>query len=445
MAKEIQDADNQEQQESGVKVNGGGNTGLPFGLCAKYHIALPQDATPRDAWNALRSGVGLTPDKVYEQLKKKKAENKTVGKENPEQGKQAVTDEKKTESATVSEQRSESKEQQPEQSERKFVQRYGVDEGLAERANESYSMWGYKRGSASASYESDVSRFEERVNELIERYKGDSDLLTDEQKGEVDRLIDAYARNLSQYTNESNKVEASYPSWFIAGPANYNTRKSDAKYSRLRSLYEQNKNKINPDNNVYLKRIENILGSKVVQSNDENAVAKLQRKYDTLKKELENGKAMNVYFRKYGTIKGFPGVSDETAQEFLDARAREPYFNKQPYAAYHMTNVNAELRRIQGRIDDINKAKSAAEEAKTNPNAAASKYPKVDGVEVSENAEAMRLQLRFPGKPDESTRILLKRNGFKWSPTQNAWQRQLTDNARYSTRRVLEELGKGKD
>ena len=50
-----------------------GNTRLPFGLCAKYHIALPYDATPRDAWNALRSGVGLTPDKVYAELKKKES------------------------------------------------------------------------------------------------------------------------------------------------------------------------------------------------------------------------------------------------------------------------------------------------------------------------------------------------------------------------------------
>lgn len=35
-----------------------GNTGLPFGLCAKYGIRLPQNATPRDAWDALeKKGV----------------------------------------------------------------------------------------------------------------------------------------------------------------------------------------------------------------------------------------------------------------------------------------------------------------------------------------------------------------------------------------------------
>ncbi len=37
-----------------------GNTSLPFGLCAKYGIGLPKNATPRDAWNAL-AGKGIYP------------------------------------------------------------------------------------------------------------------------------------------------------------------------------------------------------------------------------------------------------------------------------------------------------------------------------------------------------------------------------------------------
>ena len=70
MAEELRDDNNtNETEEAKGSV---GNTRLPFGLCAKYHISLPSDATPRDAWNALRRGVGLTPDKVYAELKKEK-------------------------------------------------------------------------------------------------------------------------------------------------------------------------------------------------------------------------------------------------------------------------------------------------------------------------------------------------------------------------------------
>ena len=34
---------------------------MPFGLCAKYGIPLPKDATPRDAWNALKEHKGVFP------------------------------------------------------------------------------------------------------------------------------------------------------------------------------------------------------------------------------------------------------------------------------------------------------------------------------------------------------------------------------------------------
>ena len=40
-----------------------------------------------------------------------------------------------------------------------------------------------------------------------------------------------------------------------------------------------------------------------------------------------------------------------------------------------------------------------------------------------------RLQILFDEKPDEDTRKALKSNGFRWSPKNGAWQRQLTDNA----------------
>lgn len=54
--------DSQEEKHSS------GNTGLPFGLCKKYRIPLPDDATPRDAWAALEGKTGLKPDQVYEHL-----------------------------------------------------------------------------------------------------------------------------------------------------------------------------------------------------------------------------------------------------------------------------------------------------------------------------------------------------------------------------------------
>lgn len=325
--------------------------------------------------------------------------------------------------------------------------RKGVSEDWAARAREMRSFSSYQQGSATSSYNASVDQFDKNVNELIQRY-GNNATLTDKDWEEVYSIADKYAPNLEKYTDETNRNEASYPSWFISGPARYNVKKNEALMSRSRALYENNADRINPDDNVYLKKIKSILTNASIKSNDDAATAKLQDKYDKLKAELENGKAMNAYFRKNKTLVGFPGISEQSAKAFDRANASGDYFSRQPFMSYRLQNGNAELHRIQARIDTLNKAKEQAEAAKANPQAAAeataAKYPKVDGVEVQENAEEMRVQLRFPGKPDEQTRSLLKSHGFRWSPTQGAWQRQLNGNGTYAARQVMNTLANKK-
>lgn len=43
-------------------------------------------------------------------------------------------------------------------------------------------------------------------------------------------------------------------------------------------------------------------------------------------------------------------------------------------------------------------------------------------------------------KPDQETRALLKANGFRWSPRNEAWQRQLTNAARHAARYIADKL-----
>ena len=45
------------------------------------------------------------------------------------------------------------------------------------------------------------------------------------------------------------------------------------------------------------------------------------------------------------------------------------------------------------------------------------------------NEAENRLQLIFEEKPDADQRQALKGEGFKWAPSQGAWQRQLNQNA----------------
>ena len=60
-----------------------------------------------------------------------------------------------------------------------------------------------------------------------------------------------------------------------------------------------------------------------------------------------------------------------------------------------------------------------------------------DGGTIVYNYDEDRLQILFDTIPDNDMRTKLKGNAFKWSPRNQAWQRQLTQNAVIAARRVL--------
>lgn len=60
-----------------------------------------------------------------------------------------------------------------------------------------------------------------------------------------------------------------------------------------------------------------------------------------------------------------------------------------------------------------------------------------DGGVLVWNYTEDRLQIRFDKIPEDSRRKELKSSGFRWSPKNKAWQRQLTSNALYAAKRLL--------
>lgn len=66
------------------------------------------------------------------------------------------------------------------------------------------------------------------------------------------------------------------------------------------------------------------------------------------------------------------------------------------------------------------------------------------GVRLVQNTTLDRIQLLFDGKPEPETIAQLKREAFRWSPREGAWQRQNTNNGVQAAYRVLRFLGHGK-
>lgn len=51
---------------------------LPYALCKKYGIELPKDATPRQAWEALKKRTGKSPGEIVENETKTKENSKNI-------------------------------------------------------------------------------------------------------------------------------------------------------------------------------------------------------------------------------------------------------------------------------------------------------------------------------------------------------------------------------
>lgn len=268
-----------------------------------------------------------------------------------------------------------------------------INEELARWAHESHSFSDYKTGSATAGYNAQVAE----VAELAEKVKCSA---PEEFHSEIDSLVSRYASRLAEWTNRRNRIENSCPSWFVSGPANYPMRKFEKQQAALKSCYDD------------LEKIEHIktkienFANRPIMSGDESAIDRLTEKVEKLRKEREEMKQENAEARKAG----------KTA----------------PYGSYTLSNSLANLRTAEKRLEELKKAKET-------PTAAADDL-KNEFCEVVRNTDIMRLQLVFSGKPDDETRNILKSNGFKWAPSQKAWQRQLNNNAVYAAKRVFSSL-----
>jgi hypothetical protein len=119
------------------------------------------------------------------------------------------------------------------------------------------------------------------------------------------------------------------------------------------------------------------------------------------------------------------GYSEEQVKKL-----REPDFcGRIGFPSYELQNNNANIKRVESRIKRLKATKEAGTKETENR-----------FFRVVENTEIMRLQLFFDGKPEAEVRDILKSNGFKWSPKNECWQRQLTDNAKYALQRITKRL-----
>ena len=136
-----------------------------------------------------------------------------------------------------------------------------------------------------------------------------------------------------------------------------------------------------------------------ISSDDPEALRKLKDKLEKLTAEHKEHLAHNKALTK--AIKN--GTATRNSMGYYELNGKMSYFT---------TNETAEIRRLKDRISELESLEIPED------------Y-EFDGGTVVFNTAENRVQILFDEIPDSETRENLKRNGFKWSPRQQAWQRML--------------------
>ena len=212
----------------------------------------------------------------------------------------------------------------------------------------------------------------------------------------------------------------------VTGPARFNSRRHEkmndyerAARKRLRDWSEKVVKRIN--------RQQRLTGWQEVE--------RLQSKLDTLTELHDKMKAANKIVRskklsEEEQIDGLValGLNEKQAVEILKPTER---WQSVGFPTYQLQNNLAKIKATQAAIER-HKAMAEAED----------KEIKFNGGRVVVCNSDERMRFYFDEIPPVEVRNLMKRNAFKWSPKNGAWQRQLTANCKFDTKRILAELNK---
>lgn len=212
----------------------------------------------------------------------------------------------------------------------------------------------------------------------------------------------------------------------VTGPARFNSRRHD----RMNDYERAAKQRLEEWREKVVKRI-----NRQQRLTGWQEVERLQSKLDTLTELHEKMKAANKIVRSKKMVEAEQidelvalGLNEQQAIEILKPTE---HWQSVGFATYQLQNNLAKIKATQAAIER-HKAMAEADDKEITFNGGR--------VVVCNSDERMRFY--FDEIPSVEVRNLMKRNAFKWSPKNGAWQRQLTANCKFDTKRILAELNK---
>lgn len=277
----------------------------------------------------------------------------------------------------------------------------------------------------------------ERLNAFAEHV---ADLVAKGGTLDVGAEIERFASRHVSLTRRAWAMDSRCMSWFIVGPARFPTDRNRKKMDWADNAYRV----VREHMSVAKKSVERTAfpygaPGDAIRSNNPDAPELIRAKIEKLKATHALMKATNAAIRsvKGGDVEAMiQAVVDATGFREVSAREivcpREAWMGR-GFPAYSLSGELAEIKRLEDRLAVIERNRERGTVSRTHNTTAGA-------VEVIENGDAARIQIIFPGKPDAATRDVLKSNGFRWAPSEGAWQRHLNGNGRWAAQRVIAAL-----
>lgn len=121
---------------------------------------------------------------------------------------------------------------------------------------------------------------------------------------------------------------------------------------------------------------------------------------------------------------------EEKHQSYLDYNKKARKNNEDPLPPYVLANSNQNIKSVKDRLKSLEKMENLK---------VADYY--FDMGEVRFDKIDNRVKIYFDEKPSADVRDELKKHAFKWSPNNSCWQRKLTPDAIYMTKRMFPDIG----
>lgn len=199
---------------------------------------------------------------------------------------------------------------------------------------------------------------------------------------------------------------------------------------RHRALLERSDNAMkrgveaNDKADYYQQRAASV-GSGGIQSDDPDALEKLMAERDKRVTHQNHMKAVNKALRK-GDDDALKALN--LTDEQIKAIKAPNCFGDIGYPRFELTNNNAQIRRLNKRIEGLQRLYTT-------------ELPELDSEAVAVEFEQGRAMIHFKdGKPNVEARDIVKKAGFRWSRYNERWTRKLNQRAIYEAKRVFNQI-----